>query len=132
MKNDKFTNLIGLWDEFLDTWPKNRVKNMSLGEYTNSGNQATFTYWLEVKLEKLGSIWGGSAFKFGIYSRNSDADMEDGKGRMYSDQYGWYSKYGDTPENAFQQVRAAIVMVIDSVDKGEVHKIDKINLGHAF
>ena len=43
-----------LWDDFLTAWPIDRVKSMSLSEYTNVGNDDTFTYWIEFRLESLG------------------------------------------------------------------------------
>lgn len=35
-----------LWGEFLDLWPLERIKSMSLHEYSNVGNEDTFTYWI--------------------------------------------------------------------------------------
>ena len=60
-----------LWDEFLKRWPLESLQSMSLQQYTQAGNDDCFVYWLEVKTESLGSIWGGSAFKFGIFSRKA-------------------------------------------------------------
>ena len=93
-----------LWQEFKNVWPVDRVKTMTLPEYTNSGRKDTFTYWLESKLDKLGSIWGGSAFKFGIYSRNDKGPRENGGGRMYSDNYGWMRKYGETEKKLLKML----------------------------
>lgn len=33
-----------LWMEFKKIWPPERVKNMTLSEYTNAGSKDTFTY----------------------------------------------------------------------------------------
>ena len=55
-----------LFLEFQKTWPLEKIKNMSLEEYSSVGSKQSFTYWIEAKLESLGSIWGGSSFKFGI------------------------------------------------------------------
>ena len=41
---------------------------MTLDEYSKIGDKHTFTYWLESRLDQLGSIWGGSSFKFGIFN----------------------------------------------------------------
>lgn len=59
------TENIELWDEFLSAWPISRIETMTIDEYTNVGSNDTFTYWIESKLDTLGSIWGGSSFKFG-------------------------------------------------------------------
>ena len=61
-----------LWSDFLAAWPPERVRQMTLEDYTNSNKDDAFIYWLEARLDKLGSIWGGSAFKFGIYCRDND------------------------------------------------------------
>ena len=58
-----------LWSDFLAAWPLARVRQMTLEEYTNASKDDAFIYWLEVRLDSLGNIWGGSAFKFGIYCR---------------------------------------------------------------
>lgn len=61
--------LESLWDEFLTHWPIERLDSINLYEYTSQGTDDSFCYWLESATEKLGSIWGGSSFKFGIYAR---------------------------------------------------------------
>jgi hypothetical protein len=83
-------------------------------------------------LDKLGSIWGGSAFKFGIYSRNSKEKLANVGGRTYSDNYAWMVKYGNSEEEAFASVKANILETIDAVTKNEIEKIDQIDLGNAY
>ena len=63
-----------IWDSFLSEWPVDRVRSMTLDEYTNLNRSDAFVYWLEKTTEKLGSIWGGSAFKWGTCQRNPDSD----------------------------------------------------------
>jgi hypothetical protein len=121
-----------LWHEFKKTWPLDRIKTMKLTEYTNCGKKDTFTYWIESKLDKLGSIWGGSSFKFGIYSRNDKGFKENVGGRMYSDNYGWMRKYGATENEAFENVRLQIVETIEAVQKNELNRIDQVDLGGAY
>src|SRR5271157_2700140 len=94
-----------LWDEFRKVWSPERVKAMSLQEYTSQGNKDTFTYWIEVKLGELGSIWGGSSFKFGIFSRNDKSSRENVGKRMYTEKYGWLQKYGSSEEEAFKKIK---------------------------
>ena len=120
------------WNEFRNVWPVSRVKIMTLEEYTNVGKKDTFTYWIESKLDKLGSIWGGSSFKFGIYSRNDKETKANVGGRMYSDKYGWMSKYGTTETEAFENVKAQIIETVDAVQKNELERIDQVDLGGAF
>jgi 5-methylcytosine-specific restriction protein B len=58
-----------LWREFLQVWPLERLRTMTLQEYTTAGDKNCFIYWLEFRLGEYGSIAGGSAFKFWIFSR---------------------------------------------------------------
>ena len=48
-----------LWDEFIEAWPISRLKTMTLDEYIKAGSTETFTSWIESRLDKMGSIWGG-------------------------------------------------------------------------
>ncbi len=120
-----------IWQAFLTRWPVESLGNMTLETYTHAGDQDTFTYWLESRTEKLGSIWGGSAFKFGIFNRKDRKASQDGSGRTYHDDYAWYTKYGDAPEPAFKSVRAIIVQIATAAAIGELEKIDQADLGDA-
>lgn len=120
-----------LWDEFLQQWPITRLRTMTLPEYSQAGSQDTLCYWLESKLDKMGSIWGGSAFKFGIYSRRDQADRPDGGGASYSDIYAWYSKYGSNEAEAFAKVRDIVAGVAEAAAKGDLQAIEDADLGQA-
>jgi 5-methylcytosine-specific restriction endonuclease McrBC GTP-binding regulatory subunit McrB len=117
-----------IWDDFLAEWPVERVQQMPLEEYTNSNRDDAFIYWLEKRLEKLGSIWGGSAFKFGIYCRGDHQVKESGKGRKWGEKYAWYTKYGETETEAFANVRSNLLEVIEAVHSGNLERIDAIDL----
>ena len=122
-----------LWDKFLLRWPLEDLNQMTLQEYTQAGNSDCFTFgWLEKATENLGSIWGGSAFKFGVYSRKDQGDKENGSGKSYSTLYGWYSKYGATAEVAFERVRTIIVDVAKAARAGNLDDIEKAELGSAI
>lgn len=121
-----------LWDAFLDRWPISRLATMRLDEYSAAGSKDTFTYWIEAALAPLGSIWGGSAFKFGIFSRSENTEAKPGKVRAYDDRYAWYAKYGETAEEAFETVRAHVHAVAKSARAGDLEYIESIPLGDAF
>lgn len=122
-----------LWDKFLLRWPLEKLSQMTLHEYSQAGDSDCFTFgWLEKTTENLGSIWGGSAFKFGIYSRKDQSDKHDGSGKSYTTQYGWYSKYGTTPDEAFERVRTIIVEVANAARDGDLNAIEGLELGSAI
>jgi 5-methylcytosine-specific restriction protein B len=121
-----------IWQEFLETWPIERLRTMTLPEYTSAGGRDSFVFWLESRLDKLGSIWGGSAFKFGIYSRNATTVEEGDTGRAYDANYGWYRKFGETSAEAFEAVRAQVVRVAEAARAGHLEKIDDVPLGNTY
>ena len=122
---------MALWSEFLEAWPPHRVRNMSLDEYTNLNRSDAFVYWLEARTYDLGSIWGGSAFKFGVFRRNNKDAKEPKGGRIFGDEYAWMRKYGETAEEAFATVRSRLTDVINAAGTGDLEAIDKIDFSPA-
>lgn len=118
-----------MWSDFLKRWPLEGLGSIALTDYTQAGNKDVFQNWLEIQTEALGSIWGGSAFKFGIYSRDSKADKENGRGKSYAADYAWYTKYGDTPEAAWQKVRSIIAAIAKAAREGDWQAIEQADLG---
>lgn len=127
------TTLNALWDEFLSRWPLESLRTMRLDDYTQAGNKDCFTYWLESRTEDLGSIWGGSAFKFGVYSRRDQSDKSSitNSALAFSPTHGWLSKYGATAEQAFERVRGIVADVASAAREGRLDAVDAADLGHA-
>lgn len=122
-----------LWDEFLRVWPASRLATMTLDEYSQAGSKDSFTYWIESRLDELGSIWGGSSFKFGVFSRKETEDKTSDAKLSYSNTHGWYSSLGTTAEAAFEQVRGFVAQVADWAAKGDLDAIESFDhLGEAF
>lgn len=121
-----------LWGKFLQRWPLKNLENLTLTDYCEAGNSDVFIYWIESTTENLGSIWGGSAFKFGIYSRKDQSDKEDSSGKSYNSQYAWYTKYGNSAEEAFETVKHHIVTIANAANRGDLDSIEEIDLGDAF
>lgn len=124
--------LYELKQEFLDVWPSERVKSMSLNEYSNLNKDDSFCYWLESRTEKLGSIWGGSAYKFGIYRRNNTDSDDSRSGYSTDGEYAWVSKYGNDRTEAFKKIRELILSVIAAATEGNLSNIDTVDLGDAY
>jgi len=117
-----------LWSDFLAVWPPERVRQMTLEEYTNPSKDDAFIYWLESRLDKLGSIWGGSAFKFGIYCRDKTGAKEASGGRIWGEKYAWLRKFGATEDEAFATIRGRLIEVLDAVREGNIARIDEVDL----
>ncbi|EAI3890464.1 TPA: McrB family protein [Campylobacter jejuni] len=121
---------------FQEVWTLEKVKNMTLEEYTNikkdNPNRDDFTFWIESKLDNLGSIWGGSAFKFGIYKRNDESQKESSNGRLYSQNYAWIAKYGNNENEAFNNIKEKIIQIIQASQDNNLEAIEKIDFGDAI
>ena len=61
-------------DDFLNAWPIERLKAITLEEYSNR-DKTSFTNWLEFKSRWTGSIRGGSSLKFLVYNRSERSDV---------------------------------------------------------
>ena len=122
-----------LRDDFQQRWPFQAVENMTLEQYTSIKSKDTFTFWLESKTENLISIWGGSAYKFGIFKRaQNDVEKELKSGQTGDAEYGWYEKYGETRNQAFQKIKSLILQIIKYAQNKEFESIDDIDLGNAI
>ena len=113
-----------LWQQFLKTFPLESLSTMTLSEYTNLTRDDAFIYWLEVRTLSLGGIGGGSAFKFGIYRRDSSEEKKNEKGRCYNDDYAWYRKYGETQDQAWSSVKAILLQISKAAAAGDLAAID--------
>jgi 5-methylcytosine-specific restriction protein B len=121
-----------VWDGFLAEWPMERLRTMTLREYTQAGDRHSFTNWMEGGLDQYGSIWGGSAFKFGIYSRNDHQPKQGDAAIAYDADYGWYRRFGATHGAAFETVRKEVVAVAEASRTGRWSEIDDSELGPSY
>lgn len=122
-----------LWDEFLSAWPASRLATMTLDEYSLAGSKESFTYWIESRLDELGSIWGGSSFKFGVFSRKDSENKNSDAKLSYSETHGWYSSLGTSAEAAFEKVRRFVAQVAGWAATGDLEAIESFeHLGEAF
>lgn len=113
-----------LHKQFLQQFPIEYLENMTLEEYTNLNREASFCYWLEVKTQELGSIWGGSSYKFGIYRYEKRPDNPTVV--VSDDEYAWYKKYNaSNKEEAFKVVLNSIIGIAESAQKGDFQAIEE-------
>ena len=113
-----------LYKQFLQQFPIEHLGNMTLEEYTNLNREDSFCYWLEVKTQELGSIWGGSSYKFGIYRYEKRPDNPTVV--VSDDEYAWYKKYNaSNKEEAFKVVLNSIIGIAESAQKGDFQAIEE-------
>ncbi|WP_280517258.1 AAA family ATPase [Pseudoalteromonas sp. bablab_jr004] len=121
-----------VWNDFLNKWSVDSVRNMTIDEYTGLEDKDTFTYWLEHKLTEYGSIRGGSSYKFGIF-RKADIGNKNSKASYSSDQkYAWLTKFGNTSTEAFENVKKHILFVIDAIKNNKLDDIETSPLSHTL
>lgn len=115
------------YQEFQAVFPKEHLAEMTLSQYTNLERKNSFCYWVESKTYSLGSIWGGSSYKFGIYEYKNKPNENDSH-ITSDDKYAWYRKYGKaTAGEVFAIVKNAIIKIAEHASKGELDDIDKID-----
>lgn len=120
-----------IYKSFHKEWPISRLQQMRIDEYTNL-DKTSFCYWLEAITEPLGSIWGGSSYKFGIYKRrNTDRELNR-NGYLSDGVYSWLQKYGNTSDEAFSKTKEIIISVAEAATKGTYDDIDRADLGFAY
>jgi 5-methylcytosine-specific restriction protein B len=124
-------NLHNLKQSFLKEWPLRRIQNMTLEEYTNL-DKTSFCYWVEAVTTDVGSIWGGSAYKFGIFKRRNLESTTLKDNLLTDGEYGWAKKYGNTKEIAFQNIKNILLAIIKNTQNNTIENIDEIDLGDAY
>jgi len=126
--NEPVAEREALWSQFLERWPLESLRQMTLGEYNQAGSDDHFCRWLEKHTESLGSIWGGSSFKFGVFSR-LDKQEKSNPHRVFTDEHAWLKKYGSSAAQAFATVRQHLVTVAEAARAGDLETIEQVDLG---
>ncbi|MEZ4722324.1 MAG: hypothetical protein R2813_10675 [Flavobacteriales bacterium] len=113
--------------EFLERWPLDIVKKMTLEQYNQVGNHDSFCYWLEHEAEILGRIGGKPSNKFGIWHKK-ESKQSRSVDFLEDEDYKWYAKYGSDRNEAFQSVIALIIQIIEASLAKDFPAIDGIDL----
>jgi hypothetical protein len=112
--------------DFLQAFPLEHLPEMTLEQYTDLKRDNSFCYWVESRTDTLGSIWGGSSFKFGIYEYQN-VPSEDNNTVTHDDKYAWYRKYQKpSAAEAFEVVHDTIIKIANLARSGQFEEIDKI------
>ena len=111
-----------LYQNFLSEFPLEGLANLPLERYTNLNREDSFCYWLETKLQDLGSIWGSSSFKFGIY-KYINKPKEDSK-YTSDNAYAWYSKLGNDRNEVYSKVIGDVYHIALAASLGEFNNVD--------
>lgn len=114
-----------LYRQFQETFPIESLKDMTLDEYTNLDKASSFCYWLEFRTYELGSIRGGSAYKFGIFKFNK-APTDNKQMYSHDESYSWYSRLGNTAIEVFALIKNTIIKIVKFAQLGDLSKIENL------
>ncbi|MFT4802734.1 MAG: 5-methylcytosine-specific restriction protein B, partial [Flavobacteriaceae bacterium] len=124
------TELYKLKEDFLKEWPIERLITMPIEVYTNL-DKTSFCYSLEAITTDIGSIWGGSAYKFGIFKRKHLKKQIYDDYRKSDGVYSWHEKYGGDNAEAFESIRKIIINIATSSKNNKLEEIEGFDLGDA-
>lgn len=116
-----------LLKDFLEEFPLKSLSEMPIEKYTNLNKSDSFCYWVESRVGELGSIWGGSAYKFGIFKYDKKPSGNDSS-LSSDDTYAWYTKHGTNAKEVYQKIRNEIVKIATLANKGLFEDIDKLKV----
>ena len=132
MTPERLKELHELKDKFLETFPLESLSTMPLETYTNLDRSTSFCYWLETVTTALGSIWGGSAYKFYIFEHNAKRKNDKKNDKFSHDnKYSWLSNLGSDRDAAYEVVRYRVSQVATLASQGKFSAIDEVILGDA-
>ena len=112
-------------EEFIKMFPLEKLKDMTIEQYTNLNKSDSFCYWLEFKSKILGSVGGSNSYKFGIYRYNQKP--KDNSNCLYDDKYTWWAFLGETASETFEKVKKAVITAAESGRNGNLNDIEAIN-----
>ncbi len=113
-----------IYEEFLERFPIEKLKDMTLEQYTNLNRSDSFCYWLEFKTKILGSVGGNNSLKFGIYQYWKKPKPMGGI--LYDDTYSWYSSLGSTASEAFEKVKEAVICAAENGKSSNLDALESI------
>jgi len=102
--------------DFLQAFPLARLKKITLDKYIIGKGTPSFCAFVEAKTRAWANILGATSFKFGIYFGRTKTDP--------AKRYRYTSKFGSDTHQAFANVKAAL---LDLVDAGQHEHFDRID-----
>lgn len=106
---------------FLELWPVERLKNLTIEEYHQAKNRDCFI----AQIDSFDPTQGDPTFAcyFDIWEPVSLGDND-----KYHNQrpYSWNKRLGDNPEQAFHKIKQEILDIIDAVQRRDLNAIDQI------
>ena len=102
-------------EKFLARWPLAKLRTMTLAEYATYGSKDCFIYWFEQVAP--GDV-GGFPLKSGIYGRDPAVEKTSDESTRYDETYAWSAKLGETCTQAFANVKAGLLAIVEGAQRG--------------
>ena len=113
-----------IYEDFRREFPIGDLEKLPLEKYTNLNREDSFCYWVESRTYSLGSIWGGTSYKFGIYEYENKPNNPTVINQ--DDHYAWYRWYDvETSGQAYEKVLDSVVRIAKAAQGGDFTEIDK-------
>jgi hypothetical protein len=110
--------------EFLRKFPLKILRNIAIDDYVIGRKTPTFCAYVEAKTRSWASINGVTSKKFGIYYGREKSDPDE--------RYRFGSRWGDTPEQAFDSVRSALLDLLRDGKEMKFQAVDENPLSQMF
>ena len=120
-KSKRTTNLERRVKAFLEQWPVERLKNLTVEDYHQANSKDCFI----AQIDSFDPTQGKPTFAnyFDIWE-----PVTLGKDDKYQNEkpYSWNKRLGNTSEEAFQNIKQEILDIIDAVQRRDLNVIDQI------
>jgi hypothetical protein len=94
---------------FINNYPKSKLNELKLEEYTNiktNDNDEYFTLWLERKTENCGKFRTASSFSYGIYKVNPNNIQDEAEKKNSYDKYKAFDENMKKSKDYLDQTKA--------------------------
>lgn len=108
---------------FIEKFPLNKLKELSLDQYVQGTDDNSFCYWLEFKNVGFG-IGGGNASKFGIYKTKENSEI------VYAVGNGKNKRLlqSEDAEKYYSSLLDKIIIALDYTRNNEIEKIKELDI----
>jgi hypothetical protein len=110
-------------EKFLARWPLAKLRTMTLTEYVTFGSKDSFMYWFEQFAP--GDV-GGFPLKSGIYARDPSVEKASDESTRYDEAYAWSARLGETCDQAFANVKAGLLAIVEGAQRGELPSMSEM------
>ncbi len=111
--------------KFLDVWPLESLKTMTIEKYADLSDHQSYCYWLEYGSRDLGEIGGMPLTKFGLWRYKEYKDFTD---TYESDSvYAWNGKFGKQRMLAFKNIIAIVAEIAAAASAGDWQRVEDID-----